>query len=58
MFYCYTYRLFPNLDARRIARAKDIFWHVIVTAKWGLGGTETNFDFKYIPQYDTCMYCL
>ncbi|KAI8934846.1 hypothetical protein NX059_008525 [Plenodomus lindquistii] len=51
--YCYTYRLFPTWDKQRIERAKDIFWHVIVKAKWGLAGAETNFDFKYVPQYDT-----
>lgn len=53
MVYCYTYRLFPNWDKQRIDRAKEIFWHVIVKAKWGLAGAETNFDFKYVPQYDT-----
>ncbi|KAI4645255.1 hypothetical protein J4E93_006055 [Alternaria ventricosa] len=53
IFYCYTYRLFPNADRRRIDRAKEIFWTLIVKAKWGLAGTETSFDFKYVPQYDT-----
>ncbi|KAI4933870.1 uncharacterized protein J4E92_003539 [Alternaria infectoria] len=51
IFYCYTYRLFPNADRRRIDRAKEIFWTLIVKAKWGLAGTETSFDFKYVPQY-------
>ncbi|CAN9151263.1 hypothetical protein AALT_g3901 [Alternaria alternata] len=53
IFYCYTYRLFPDADRRRIDRAKDIFWQLIVKAKWGLAGMETSFDFKYVPQYDT-----
>ncbi|KAI4926618.1 hypothetical protein J4E85_006912 [Alternaria conjuncta] len=53
IFYCYTYSLFPNADRRRIDRAKEIFWTLIVKAKWGLAGTETSFDFKYVPQYDT-----
>ncbi|CAO2651261.1 Nn.00g095580.m01.CDS01 [Neocucurbitaria sp. VM-36] len=53
IFYCNFYRLFPALDAGRIARAKEIFWNIVVKAKWGLGGTETTFDFKYVPQYDT-----
>ncbi|KAH7359878.1 hypothetical protein BKA66DRAFT_471777 [Pyrenochaeta sp. MPI-SDFR-AT-0127] len=53
MFYCNFYRIFPSLDARRIERAKEIFWNVIVKANWGLGGIETTFDFKYVPQYDT-----
>ncbi|KAI4712646.1 hypothetical protein J4E89_002914 [Alternaria sp. Ai002NY15] len=48
IFYCYTYRLFPNADRRRIDRAKEIFWTLIVKAKWGLAGTETSFDFKYL----------
>ena len=56
MFYCNLYRLFPSFDARRIERAKVFFWNVIVKAKWGLSGTETTFDFKYVPQYDTCRY--
>ncbi|CAI9632174.1 unnamed protein product [Alternaria burnsii] len=53
IFYCYTYRFFPDADRRRIDRAKDIFWQLIVKAKWGLAGMETSFDFKYVPQYDT-----
>lgn len=53
IFYCYFYRVFPSLDARHITRSKEIFWNVIVKAKWGLGGMETTFDFKYVPQYDT-----
>lgn len=53
MFYCYTYRLIPSWDKTRIERAKRIFWELIVKAKWGLAGTETTFDFKYVPQYDT-----
>lgn len=53
IFYCYTYRLFPEADRKRIARAKDVMWNVTIKAKWGLAGTETAFDFKYVPQYDT-----
>jgi hypothetical protein len=26
IFYCYTYRAFPDADRKRIARAKEIFW--------------------------------
>ena len=51
--YCYTYRFFPAADRLRIDRAKDIFWALIVKAKWGLAGTETAFEFKYVPQFDT-----
>jgi hypothetical protein len=53
MFYSYVNRLIPSWDRDHVARAKDIFWKVIVGAKWGLAGTETTFDFKYVPQYDT-----
>ncbi|KAF1851721.1 uncharacterized protein K460DRAFT_401738 [Cucurbitaria berberidis CBS 394.84] len=53
IFYCNFYRLFPSLDAHRISRAKEILWNIVVKAKWGLGGTQTTFDFKYVPQYDT-----
>lgn len=53
MFYCYAYRAIPSLDEDHVRRAKKIFWDVIVKAKWGLGGTESTFDFKYVPQYDT-----
>ncbi|KAH8708628.1 hypothetical protein GQ44DRAFT_776996 [Phaeosphaeriaceae sp. PMI808] len=53
MFYCYFYRVFPSLDQAHIQRSKKIVWDVIVKAKWGLAGTETTFDFKYVPQYDT-----
>lgn len=53
MFYCYAYRLIPSMDRDHVKRAKEIFWNVIVKAKWGLAGTETTFDFKYVPQYDT-----
>lgn len=53
MAWCYSHRLIPSWDKKRIERAKVIFWQVIVKAKWGLAGNETNFDFKYVPQYDT-----
>ncbi|OAK98435.1 hypothetical protein IQ06DRAFT_279753 [Phaeosphaeriaceae sp. SRC1lsM3a] len=53
MFYCYFYRLVPAWDRDHVTRAKDIFWKVIVKAKWGLDDNETTFDFKYVPQYDT-----
>jgi hypothetical protein len=51
--FCYIYRTIPSWDRKHIDRSKEIFWNVIVKAKWGLAGTETAFDFKYIPQYDT-----
>lgn len=53
MFYCYTYRVIPSWDKPRIERLKKIFWELIVKGKWGLAGSETTFEFKYVPQYDT-----
>ncbi|KAH7122318.1 hypothetical protein B0J11DRAFT_335790 [Dendryphion nanum] len=51
--FCYIYRAIPYLDRRNIARVKRIFYAVIVDSKWGLAGTETLFDFKYVPEYET-----
>ncbi|KAL5114105.1 hypothetical protein ACEQ8H_008037 [Pleosporales sp. CAS-2024a] len=53
MFYCYVNKLVPAWDQHRVMRAKDVFWKVIVKAKWGLADTETTFDFHHVPQYDT-----
>ncbi|PVI05714.1 hypothetical protein DM02DRAFT_70400 [Periconia macrospinosa] len=50
---CYFYRCLPGLDRSHIARAKKLFYAVIVDAKYGLAGVETNFDFKYVPEYET-----
>ena len=49
----YTYRAIPWLDRRHIATLKRIFYSVIVESGHGLAGTETLFDFKYVPEYDT-----
>lgn len=50
---CYFYRAIESLDRRHIDRMKRIFYAVIVDAKYGLAGTETLFDFKYVPEYNT-----
>jgi len=50
---CYSHRSIPSLDRNHITRLKRIFYHSIVETKWGLAGIETNFDFQYVPQYDT-----
>lgn len=50
---CYSYRTIPHFDRQHIARLKKIFYAVTIEAKWGLAGIETNFDFKYVPEYDT-----
>lgn len=50
---CYTYRSIPFLDRKKIAALRRIFYQVIVNnTSHGLG-EETNFDFKYIPNFDT-----
>lgn len=53
MALCYTYRSIPWLDRQHIASLKKIFYAVIVESKYGLAGTETVFDFKYVPEYET-----
>jgi hypothetical protein len=53
MTLCYIYRSIPWLDRQKINKFKKLFYMVIVEAKYGLAGTETVFDFKYVPQYDT-----
>jgi hypothetical protein len=53
MAFCYGYRAVPAWDRAHVARAKKVFWDVIVKAKWGLADVETTFDFKYVPEYDT-----
>jgi hypothetical protein len=50
---CYSHRSIPSLDRNHIARLKRIFYYAIVEAKWGLEGIETNFNFQYVPEYDT-----
>ncbi|KAF2114669.1 hypothetical protein BDV96DRAFT_613265 [Lophiotrema nucula] len=53
MALCYSYRSIPYLDKKHIASLKRIFYAVIVESKYGLAGTETLFDFKYVPEYNT-----
>ncbi|MCJ1251119.1 hypothetical protein MMC30_008350 [Trapelia coarctata] len=48
MAICYTYRMVPYLDRRKITALRKVFWAVIVDGKNGLR-EETSFDFKYIP---------
>ncbi|KAI9820644.1 MAG: hypothetical protein M1827_005013 [Pycnora praestabilis] len=49
---CYFYRAIPYLDKKKIAALREIFYAVIVKHKTGLG-EETNFEFKYIPEFHT-----
>jgi hypothetical protein len=53
MTVCYGYRSISWLDRRHVERLKKIFYAVIVDAKYGLAGTETLFEFKYVPEYET-----
>ncbi|KAF2749037.1 hypothetical protein M011DRAFT_420316 [Sporormia fimetaria CBS 119925] len=53
MTLCYSYRSVEWLDKAHIERLKRVFWNVVVKAKFGLQGTETLFDFKYVPEYET-----
>lgn len=53
MAFSYVHRAVPSWDRQHIERAKEIYYNLIVKAKWGLAGTETTFDFKYVPEYDT-----
>lgn len=50
MALCYTYRLVPYLDRRKIKALRKIFWAIIVENKSGLG-EEAVFEFKYIPDF-------
>lgn len=52
-FFCYLYRSVPALDRRKVAALKKVFHDIIVHSKYGLRGRETNFDFKYVPEYET-----
>ena len=53
IFVCYIYRAVPVLDRRKIATLKRVFYAIIVESKYGLQGTETLFDFKYVPEFTT-----
>ena len=52
-FFCYTYRAIPRLDRKKIEMLKAVFYNIIVHSKYGLQGTESTFDFKYVPEYST-----
>ncbi|KAI9697224.1 MAG: hypothetical protein M1836_004788 [Candelina mexicana] len=53
MSLCYFYRSIPYLDRRKIAALRRVFYALIVEHKHGLGGEETNFEFKYIPDFES-----
>lgn len=51
-YICYSSRIFPGVDARKIAAIKQILYQIVVDGKVGLGG-ETNFEFQFVPQLTT-----
>ena len=53
MVFCYVYRSVPALDRKKVEGLKKLFYAIIVESKYGLEGTETLFEFKYIPEFST-----
>jgi hypothetical protein len=53
MTLCYLYRAIPSWDEYKIRNLKRIFYAIVVESKYGLQGTETMFDFKYVPEFST-----
>lgn len=53
MAFSYIYRSVPYLDRRKVRALKRIFYAIVVESKYGLAGTETLFDFKYVPEFST-----
>lgn len=51
-YICYSSRIFPGVDARKVAAIKEILYQIVMDGKVGLGG-ETNFDFQFVPQLTT-----
>lgn len=52
-FFCYTYRAVPAWDRKKNDMLRRVFWTIVVESKYGLQGKQTNFDFKYVPEYST-----
>ena len=53
MFMGYGYRHVPYLDRRKLVMLRRVFYSIIVESKHGLAGTETLYDFKYVPEIST-----
>ena len=53
MVFCYVYRSIPALDRKKVQGLRKIFYAIVVESKYGLEGTETLFDFKYVPEFST-----
>lgn len=52
-FFGYLYRAIPSWDEWRVEWVKKVFWQITVESKWALNGSETMFEFKYVPEFDT-----
>lgn len=50
---CYMNRSIPSWDRRKITALKDMLYKAIINSEWALGGQETMFEFKYVPEYST-----
>ena len=53
MVFCYVHRSIPALDRKKVEGLKKVFYAIVVESKYGLEGNETNFDFKYVPEFST-----
>lgn len=53
MFFCYVYRSVPALDRKKVQGLRKVFYAIVVESKYGLQGSETLFDFKYVPEFST-----
>lgn len=53
MFMSYTCRFIPSWDEWKVHSVRDVYYKIIVESKYGLQGTETMFDFKYVPELST-----
>lgn len=52
-FWVYIYRAIPSWDRKKNDMLRRVFWAIVVDSKYGLKGEETNFDFKWVPEYST-----
>ena len=52
-FWSYSYQLLPSLDHTKTDRVRNLYWKIIVESDFGLGGSETGFDFQYVPEFTT-----
>lgn len=53
MAICYSHRSITYLDRRHVSTLRRVFYAMVVESKYGLSGSETLFDFKYVPEFST-----